>query len=82
MTPKKWAALAIYAAAAIYGFVFASPETANIIMWIFIALPIVHLLEFGLMYRVLKSAGGSMSNHFLHTLLFGYVHWLPLKKKA
>lgn len=82
MTPKKWVALAIYAVAAIYGLIFASPETADIIMWIFIALPIVHVLEFGLAYRILKSAGGSMGNHFLQTLVFGYVHWLPLRKKT
>ncbi|AQA17154.1 hypothetical protein BST95_01895 [Halioglobus japonicus] len=80
MSTNKWIALAVYAGLAIYGIGFASPEAAKIVMYIFIALPIIHVLEFLLVLKVLKSAGGSMGGHFLQTLIFGYVHWLPIWK--
>ena len=80
MNTNKWVALAVYAALAGYGLFFASPGAATIILYIFIALPIIHLLEFAMVRKVLSTAGGSQGGHFLQTLVFGYVHWLPLWK--
>ena len=81
MTPKKLIALAIYAALIAYAAIFASPEGAGIVVWIFAAIVVAHLLEFVLVYRMLKSSGGSMANHFAQTMLFGFVHWLPLRRQ-
>ena len=82
MSTQKWIALAVYAGLAIYGLAFASPRAAEIVMYIFIALPIIHLLEYAMVFRVLKSAAGSAFSHFANTIVFGYVHWLPIWKEG
>lgn len=80
MTTTKWQALAVYGLMAIASAVFSTTVVVTIIEWIFIGLLVVHLLEFFMVYKMLKAAPGPMANHFLHTLVFGFVHWLPLKK--
>lgn len=80
MTTKKWLALGIYLALAIAALLFPGTKAAGIIGWIFIALPVIHVLEFLLVYKTLAAATGSMAGHFLHTLVFGFVHWLPLRQ--
>jgi predicted acyltransferase len=80
MTTTKWQALAVYGLMAIASAVFNSTIVVTIIEWIFIGLLAVHLLEFVMVYKVLKASPGPMAGHFLHTLVFGFVHWLPLKK--
>ena len=80
MTQQKWNALIIYAVLAVYGFGFASPGAAQIVLYIFLALPLIHLLEYAMVFRVLQGAGGSQAGHFIHTIVFGFVHWLPIWK--
>jgi hypothetical protein len=81
MTTAKWAGLAGYVVMA--GVAALSPGTqiAQAILWIFVILAAVHFVEFVVKYRVMQSAGGSMLHHFVHTLLFGFVHWRPLEQK-
>lgn len=73
MSTQKLIALAIYAGLAIYGLLFASPKAAEIVMYIFIALPVIHLLEYAMVFRVLQSAAGSALGHFANTIVFGAV---------
>ena len=80
MNTKKWQALAVYGLMAIASAVFNTTIVVTIVEWIFIGLLVVHLLEFLMVYKVLKASPGPMAGHFLHTLVFGFVHWLPLKK--
>jgi hypothetical protein len=80
MNTKKWQALAVYGLLAIASAVFNTTIVVTVVQWVFIVLLIVHLLEFFMVYKVLKASPGPMAAHFLHTLVFGFVHWLPLKK--
>ncbi len=82
MTVQKWVTLAIYIL--MLGAIVALPgsTTAQVIAWVFVALAVIHILEFVVMLKVMQVAGGSMINHFLQTLLFGFMHWQPLKQKS
>lgn len=80
MTTKKWITLAIYTLLALYAISFHGSTASRVIIWIFIALPVAHLLEYCWVQGMLKEAPGSQANHFIQTLLFGFVHWLPIKQ--
>jgi hypothetical protein len=80
MTTKKWQALALYGLMAIATIVFNTTIVVAIVQWVFIGLLVIHLLEFLMVYKLLKASPGLMAAHFIHTLVFGFVHWLPLKK--
>jgi predicted acyltransferase len=80
MTAKKWQALAMYGLMAIATLVFNTTIVVVIVQWTFIGLLVIHLLEFVMVYKLLKASPGPMAAHFIHTLVFGFVHWLPLKK--
>jgi hypothetical protein len=80
MTTKKWQALALYGLMAIATIVFNTTIVVAIVQWVFIGLLVIHLLEFLMVYKLLKTSPGPMAAHFIHTLVFGFVHWLPLKK--
>ena len=78
MTGQKWRVLVVYALMAACALLVA--DAATLIQWIFIVVAAVHVLEFFAVYKLLKSAPGSMGSHFLHTFLFGYFHWMPIKR--
>lgn len=80
MTTTKWQALAVYGLMAIASAVFNTTVVVPIVQWVFIVLLVVHLLEFFMVYKLLKASPGPMAGHFIHTLVFGFVHWMPLKK--
>ncbi|MEH6593092.1 MAG: hypothetical protein V7746_22675 [Halioglobus sp.] len=82
MSRQKIIALVTYAIMLIL--VVANPGTtmANVIVWVFVGLAVVHVLEFIMMFGLLRSAGGSMFNHFVQTLLYGFVHWKPLQSRG
>jgi hypothetical protein len=48
----------------------------------FWALLVVHLVEFVVKRPVMEAAGGSMSHHFMQTLIYGLFHWKPLEDAA
>lgn len=81
MTPKKWIVLAIYLVLAAVGFAMAGTQTATIIGWIFVVLLVAHVAELLLVFKLLRSAEGSFLNHVIQTLVFGYIHWLPIKQQ-
>ena len=80
MNFQKIITLAIYAALAIAAFVFPGTTIATVAKWAPGVLLVAHLLEFAVVIKLLKQAEGSMAHHFFQTLLFGYVHWFPLKQ--
>jgi hypothetical protein len=80
MNANKWVGLGIYALLAATAVYTAGSTTSQAIIWLFIALGVIHFIEFVLKRDTLRAAGGSMGNHFLQTMLFGFVHWRPLEK--
>jgi len=47
--------------------------------WLIIILAVVHFAEFVVKRDVMVRAGGSMGNHFVQTMLYGFFHWKPLE---
>ena len=82
MTKNKWAGIVIYLVLAAVAVIYAGTSIAQWILWIFIVLLITHFAEFLLKRQVMQAAGGSMLNHFVQTMLFGFVHWKPLENKG
>lgn len=80
MTSKLIACL-IYIALIVLWLMNPGTQMAQWIAWVFIALVIAHFVEFLLKKNVMQAAGGSMANHFLQTMLFGFVHWKPLERQ-
>lgn len=48
-------------------------------VWLTLA---AHILEFLVMRGVLEKAGGSMTTHFIGTLIYGLFYWMPIKKRV
>ena len=47
--------------------------------WVLIVLAVVHFAEFVAKRDVMARAGGSMGNHFVQTMIYGFLHWKPLE---
>jgi hypothetical protein len=47
--------------------------------WLIAILVVVHFAEFVLKRDVMTRAGGSMGNHFVQTMIYGFLHWKPLE---
>ena len=58
-------------------------QLETVLFWTGIGLAVAHLVEFFIYLPQCKRVGGSMANHFIQCLLFGYVHkmWLDLAEK-
>jgi uncharacterized protein YhhL (DUF1145 family) len=81
MNKPKMALLATYTVMA--GVYFALPGTpATIVSWVFLVLLVTHLLEFALNFKVLKAARGALWHHFIQTMLYGVLHWLPYRRAS
>ena len=48
-------------------------------LWVLIVLAVVHFAEFVAKRDVMARAGGSMGNHFVQTMIYGFLHWKPLE---
>jgi uncharacterized protein YhhL (DUF1145 family) len=56
------------------GFLFGSGSVASVGRSVFWLLAVAHVGEFLFFRSTLKSAGGSLAEHFFQTLLFGLFH--------
>lgn len=43
---------------------------------------VAHVVEFFVKRPVMEAAGGSMTHHFIQTLIYGLFHWKPLEDEA
>lgn len=62
------------------GMLFGSGGIATGAGYAFAALAVVHLIEFFVKKSVLEKAGGSMAQHFLQVMIYGFFHWKPLEE--
>ena len=42
---------------------------------------LAHVAEFFANRALFERAGGSMSHHFVQTLIYGLIHWVPIKQR-
>ena len=63
------------------GMIFGSGWVASVANLAFWGIALVHFVEFFVKKSVLEKAGGSMGQHFLQTLIYGFFHWKPLEEQ-
>ena len=49
--------------------------------WVFGGMFVVHVIEFIVHRSLFQRAGGSMGHHFVQTLIYGLMHWTPIKER-
>ena len=76
----KLSALAIYLLAA-FGALLALPENIiTPIRYLAVILLLAHVLEMAIALRYIKRHPGPLLDSLALTLLFGFLHWRPLKQ--
>jgi len=50
----------------------------HIAFWLTLA---AHIVEFVVKRPLFEKVGGSMGDHFLQTLIYGFFHWKPLEEQ-
>jgi len=60
---------------------FGSGWVATIGQWTFGLMLLAHIVECVLMRSVFERAGGSMQHHVVQTLIYGFLHWKPIKDR-
>lgn len=78
MTTQKIITLVVYTILAFAWWRHPKSKAGLFGKWFFVALPIVHLLELVFVWQWLEQASGSFLGHVGQTLIFGFVHWLPI----
>jgi uncharacterized protein YhhL (DUF1145 family) len=80
MTIAKWVLLVLYlvmAGIAVFDVGASLSLTVARVLGVLVA---VHFAEFLFKFKTLRNAEGSLLNHFIQTMLFGFFHWRPLEK--
>jgi hypothetical protein len=54
---------------------------ATIGRWTFGLMLVAHVVEFIVYRSLFQRAGGSMLHHFVQTLIYGLLHWTPIKQR-
>lgn len=49
--------------------------------WVFGLMLVAHVVEFVYHRPLFQRAGGSMLHHFVQTLIYGLMHWVPIKER-
>ncbi len=54
---------------------------STILLYITAALAVAHMGEYALFNKRIRKLPGSKAGHFINTLLYGFIYWLPLFKE-
>ncbi|MBP8926165.1 MAG: hypothetical protein KBG75_09925 [Pseudomonadales bacterium] len=80
--PAKLICLLFYAAALLSLFVAMPPAVEQVLQYGTLLLFAAHTIEIVVAFRYIKLYEGPLLISMLLTLLFGFVHWMPYKKRA
>ena len=61
--------------------IFGGGWVATVGQWMFGLMFVVHVVEFVVNRSLFERVGGSMGHHFVQTLIYGFMHWAPLKEQ-
>ena len=81
-TPVKIGCLVFYAAALVSLFVAWPPLLENILQIGTLLLFAAHAIEVVVSFKWIKLYEGPLAVSILLTLLFGFMHWMPYKRRA
>jgi uncharacterized protein YhhL (DUF1145 family) len=77
----KTSCLAIYLLAAIGAYGVLPAGVASAIQLVAVVLVAAHALELLVAFKAVKRHPGPLVDSIALTLLFGFLHWLPLRKR-
>jgi uncharacterized protein YhhL (DUF1145 family) len=80
-TLLKASCLAIYLVAVVASFVIPSSSATSVLQIVAIILLAGHVLELLFAFGSVKRYSGPLVDSIALTLLFGFLHWLPLRKE-
>ena len=80
--PAKITCLVFYAATLLSLLFTWPPALEAILQYGTLFLLVAHAIEVGVAWRWLRLYEGPLILSVLFTLLFGYVHWMPYKRRA
>lgn len=80
--PAKIGTLVFYLAALASLFIAFPPAVASVLQWGAVVLLVAHALEVVFCLRWIRLYEGPLAVSILLTLLFGFVHWMPYKRRA
>ncbi|MFM7783648.1 MAG: hypothetical protein ACKPE6_03220 [Gammaproteobacteria bacterium] len=78
----KSATLGFYVAALLSLAIDMPPAVASVLQWGSMVLLVAHALEVVFCLRWIRLYEGPLAVSILLTLLFGFVHWMPYKRRA
>ncbi len=61
--------------------IFGSGWVATAGCWAFGLTFAAHIVEFLVFRSLMQRAGGSMMDHFVQTMIYGFFHWTPIKER-
>lgn len=61
--------------------VFGGGRIATIGLWAFGLTLVAHIVEFIVNRSLFQRAGGSMPHHLVQTLIYGFFHWTPIRRR-
>ena len=79
---SKAIALVIYVLAAVGSFIMLPAGITAALQMIALVLLALHALEVVFMFKAVRKYPGPLVDSIALTLLFGFLHWIPLNKNA
>ena len=80
MTVVKVGAAMGYAALVLVALLSPNTSVSVGVVWFLGVVALIHALECVLVWRWLREFEGPLAGHLAQTLLFGFLHWWPLRK--
>lgn len=77
---QKHGALLMWLVLAV-GMLLGTGWVANVARYAFWGIALIHLVEFFVKRSVMEKADGSLGQHFVQTMIYGFMHWKPLEDK-
>ena len=71
--------LAIYLLAIVGTLGYLPPDFTTVLQWLSVGLLVAHALEVPIAWGSIRKHRGALIDSIALTLLFGFLHWLPLK---
>jgi hypothetical protein len=78
----KISLVAFYVVAAICAFNPIFGDASKYFVYVALGLFVAHLCEIPVAYKWIKTYSGGLVLSIVLTLLYGFLHWMPLKKAA
>lgn len=78
----KFLLLAIYVLAIVGTLGYLPPGSTTVLQWLSVGLLAAHVLEVPIAWGSIRKHRGPLIDSIALTLLFGFLHWLPLKNQG